>query len=101
MKSKTLRDIKQFRRTLIVLFIYYVAYNVYFGFNMHPQSHAEKVCDSITQGLAGLSIGLLLSALTNFMELVVNFIKDQTECICNDIEKQTVKGYCRRCHSKE
>ena len=45
---------------------------------MHPKSHAEEVCDAITQGLAGLSIGLFISALSSFMGLVVRYIQRQT-----------------------
>lgn len=78
MRSKTLTTLKQFDWACIILLVYYLSYNWYFGFNMHPKSHAEEVCDSIAQGLAGISIGLFISALSSFMGLVVRYIQRQT-----------------------
>jgi hypothetical protein len=79
MENKIITTLKQFHWTCVLIFIYYIAYNSYFGFNKHALSKAEEICDDITKGLVGVAIGLFLIALTSFMKLVVVFVQKQME----------------------
>jgi hypothetical protein len=72
MKEITLKRIKSFERLCVVLVVYWIIYNWYFGFNIHPTSEAEKTCDLIFQGVFGLTLGTLISAIIGFMKYILN-----------------------------
>ena len=46
------------RVLMVVLLIFFVAYNTYFGWNQSPQSELEKIFDSIVSG--GVSAALVI-----------------------------------------
>ena len=46
------------RVLMVVMLIFFVAYNTYFGWNQSPQSELEKIFDSIVSG--GVSAALVI-----------------------------------------
>jgi hypothetical protein len=42
-----MKTIKFAQRLMLLLVLYYLVYNTYFGWNMRPINEAEKVCDNI------------------------------------------------------
>lgn len=78
MESKTLNGIKTIYRLAQFILLYFIIYNTYFGWNMHPINEYEKYCDMIFQGLFGLLIGKFIHTILTFMQLVVNYIKSET-----------------------
>jgi len=77
MKSIILTQIKTVEVICLILAIWFVSYNTYFGWNMIAISQAEKNCDLSVQAIAGLAIGTLIRAILNTMKLVVNYIKSK------------------------
>jgi len=78
MKSKTLTALNRFELTCTTWLFYFIGYNWYFGFNLKAISELEKVCDVISQCLLGIALSFFISALSNFMRLVVNYITNKT-----------------------
>jgi hypothetical protein len=65
-------------KVLIVLDILYtVIYNSYFGWNLHPMSDAERICDNIAHGVNIVAIFIYLLPLADLYEKALKKLEDK------------------------
>ncbi len=67
-----MKRIKIARRVLWITVLFLIAYNSYFGWNMKPINHAERVCDWVAQGLFFIWAGFYFSPLFSAYENYIN-----------------------------
>jgi len=72
MKKLILNQIKIIEIICVVMVVWFISYNWYFGWNIHPQSENEKICETIFQAIFGLAIGFFIRAAINTMKLICN-----------------------------
>jgi|LauGreDrversion4_2_1035121.scaffolds.fasta_scaffold3903781_1 hypothetical protein len=59
-----MKKIKFARRLIIFTWIFFLIYNIYFGWNLHSQSNAESTCDLIFHW--SIRIGVIIYILPVF-----------------------------------
>jgi hypothetical protein len=65
-------------KTLIVLnLLYIVIYNSYFGWNLHPMSDAERICDTIVHYVDVIAIFIYLLPLADLYEKALKKLEDK------------------------
>jgi hypothetical protein len=65
-------------KTLIVLnLLYIVIYNSYFGWNLHPMSDAERICDTIVHYVDVIAIFIYLLPLADLYEKSLKKLEDK------------------------
>jgi hypothetical protein len=65
-------------KVLIVLnIVYIVIYNSYFGWNLHPVSDAEKICDIIVHYVDAVAIFIYLLPLAHLYEAALKKLEDK------------------------
>lgn len=65
-------------KTLIVLnLLYIVIYNSYFGWNLHPMSDAERICDTIVHYVDVIAIFFYLLPLADLYEKALKKLEDK------------------------
>lgn len=65
-------------KTLIVLnILFIVIYNSYFGWNLHPVSDAERICDTIVHYVDVIAIFFYLLPLADLYEKSLKKLEDK------------------------
>lgn len=65
-------------KTLIVLnILFIVIYNSYFGWNLHPVSDAERICDTIVHYVDVIAIFFYLLPLADLYEKALKKLEDK------------------------
>lgn len=57
--EKILKRLGLYENIVVVLMIFFVIYNTFFGWNLEAQSLAEKICDHIFTGLMAFTLTML------------------------------------------
>ena len=76
MKKRILSDIKTIRALCLLIFVYFLSYNTYFGWNQKAITEAEKLCDNITVCSFGLVTSIFISVILKFIRFVSDFISN-------------------------
>jgi len=79
MGSRILINIKWLHRWLLLMIVYFVIYNFWFGWNAKPMSESEMFCDKLFVIAVWISIGWLIAVVIDFIKLVVRFISFFTD----------------------
>ena len=89
-------QIKSGSRLILFAFLFFVTYNTYFGWNLVPESDAEKVLDLISTLLFIIAIGIYITPLLRLYERAV--VKMEYEIDEEEPVETILNGWvCSKC----